>query len=85
MSCFVTFLGLLLDKQQHFCEAMCDHMQVHVYILLFAKYGKHKLTINMPLIHSKEVLTKATVSNKEKIHVKAANSIYPHPIPVIHS
>ena len=27
-----------------FCEAMCDHMQVHVYILLFAKYGKHKLT-----------------------------------------
>lgn len=39
----------------------------------------------MPLIHSKEVLTKATVSNKEKIHVKAANSIYPHPIPVIHS
>ena len=44
MSCFVTFLGLLLDKQQHFCEAMCDHMQVHVYILLFAKHGKHKLT-----------------------------------------
>ena len=37
----------------------------------------------MPLIHSKEVLTKATVSNKEKIHVKAANdqfTLIPSPL-----
>ena len=44
MSSFVTLHGLSLDKQQHFCGAMCDHVLVHVYILLFAKYGKHKLT-----------------------------------------
>ena len=43
------------------------------------------LLINIPHIHSKEVLTKATDNNKEKVDVKAANSIYPHPTPVLHS
>ena len=73
MPCFVTCHGLPLDRQQHFCEAMCDHVLVNVYISRFAKYGTHKLNQKIPPLRSKGVLTKATVSNKEKIHVKAAN------------
>ena len=39
--------------QQHFCKAMCDHVLVNVYILLFAaKYVKHKLTHKRYLLYT---------------------------------